>query len=132
MPKITANVATNMINSGLGTPASSGKLRIYTGTQPSTGGGALSGNTLLVEFALPSGVFPSATNGVLTAGTIPTAVASNTGTATWFRVFQSDGTTALVDGTVGTSGADLNLASVTITTGDTIAITSFTITMPQG
>lgn len=131
MPKITANVANNMINAGVGTPASSGKLAIYTGTQPSTGGGALSGNTLLVQFSLPSGVFPSASGGVLTAGSIPTAVAGNTGTATWFRLYQSDGTTTIVDGTVGTSGADLNLASTTITTGDTIAITSFTITMPQ-
>jgi hypothetical protein len=30
---------------------------------------------------------------------------------------------------VGTSGADLNLNSVTITTGATVAITAFTVTM---
>lgn len=129
-PRITAIVANTMLNSGLGTPANSGKLRIYTGTQPAAGGGALSGNTLLVEFPLPSTFAPSASAGTLTANAISAAVAAATGTATWFRMTQSDGSTVLLDGSVGTSGADLNIASTSINSGDTIAITSFTIGEP--
>lgn len=129
-PRITATVANAMLNSGLGTPAANGKLRLYTGTQPAAGGGALSGNTLLVEFPLPPTAFPSASAGTLTANAISAAVAAATGTATWFRLTQSDGATVLLDGSVGTSGCDLNIASTSINSGDTIAVTSFTIGEP--
>jgi hypothetical protein len=36
-----------------------------------------------------------------------------------------------MDGSVGTSGADLNLATTAIVAGADIAITSFTITMTE-
>lgn len=130
MPKLTTNCGNNMVNAGVSTPGNAGKIRVYTGTQPSTGGGSLSGNTLLVEFTLPNPAFGSASGGVITANTISAAVATNTGTATWFRMLQSDGTTVILDGTVGTSASDLNLTSTSITTGDTIAVTSMTVTMP--
>jgi hypothetical protein len=101
------------------------KLRIYDGTRPSTGGTA---TTLCAEFTLGSPFAPAASSAVLTA----TNPASTTGltscTASWFRIVKSDGTTHVLDGSVGTSGADLNLNTTTISNGVTVSITGFTIT----
>ena len=64
-------------------------------------------------------------SGPITAPSNVTAGA--TGTATWFRIVTS-GNTCVVDGTVGTSGANLNLATTSISSGATVSITSLTIT----
>jgi hypothetical protein len=70
-------------------------------------------------------------NGVITlSGTPLTVAASNTGTAGWFRMWKADGTTAVLDGSVGTSGAQINLNTTSITSGVNVSITSGTITMP--
>jgi archaellin len=53
--------------------------------------------------------------------------ADATGTASFFRCLDSNANVVL-QGTVGTSGADLNLNSVSITSGDNVAVTSFVIT----
>ena len=130
-PRITAATANTMLDSGIGTQADSGKLYIYSGTQPATGGGGLSGNTLLSTLTMGSDSFPSSSGGVLTANAITQdSSAAATGTAAWFRLTKSDTTTVLLDGSVGTSGADLNLNSVSITSGGTVSCTSFTITQP--
>jgi hypothetical protein len=54
--------------------------------------------------------------------------ADASGTASWFRLLKSDGTTIVMDGDVGTSGSDLNLNSTAITAGGTVSVTSFAIT----
>lgn len=105
--------------------AGAGFLRIYDGTRPATGGTA---TTLLAELTFSDPSFAAATGGVLTANSITDeASAPATGTATWFRVTDSDGN-AVLDGDVGTSGSDLNLNSTSITTGATVSVTSFVIT----
>jgi hypothetical protein len=104
----------------------SGKLRIYNGTRPATGGTA---TTLLAELTCNATFAPAASGGVLTLNAITQdASADATGTATWFRLVKSDGTTHVLDGDVGTSGSDLNLNSTSITSGATVSVTSFTIT----
>jgi hypothetical protein len=104
----------------------SGKLRIYSGTRPATGGTA---TTLLAELTCNATFAPAASGGVLTLNAITQdASADATGTATWFRLVKSDGTTHVMDGDVGTSGSDLNLNSTSITSGATVSVTSFTIT----
>lgn len=106
-------------------------LRIYSGTRPATGA-ALAGNTLLAELVLNNPAAPAATGGVLTLNAITADSSANaTGTATWFRIVQGDGTTFVLDGDVGTSGADLNLNTVSIVAGGPVNITSFTITAPN-
>jgi len=130
-PRIPATTANTALDAAIGVLADSGKLRIYDGTQPAAGGGALSGNTLLAELTMNADAFPSASGGVLTANAITQdSSADNTGTATWFRLLKSDGTTVLIDGSVGTSGADLNLNSVALTAGGTVSVTSLTFTLP--
>lgn len=129
--RIPATTANAMLDAGIGTLADLGKLRIYDGVQPAAGGGALSSNNLLAELVMAADAFPAASGGVLTAAAITAdSAADATGTATWFRLFKSDGTTVLYDGSVGTSGCDLNLNSVSLTVNGTVSVTSLTITMP--
>jgi hypothetical protein len=124
---------------GAAPQANAGKLRVYAGTQPTDANTALSGQTLLGEFTMAATAFPaSVASGTapnrlatLTANAIADITAVGTGTATWFRLLKSDGTTALMDGTVGTSGCDLNLTDVTITTNETMRVSSFTVSVPE-
>lgn len=104
----------------------SGVLRIYSGTQPATGGTA---TTILAELTMNATSFPSASGGVLTANAITQdSSANNSGTATWFRLLKSDGTTIVLDGTVGTSGADLNLVTTTLVATQPVQVSSFVLT----
>jgi hypothetical protein len=106
----------------------SGSLRIYSGTAPANVGAALSGNTLLAELALNSTFAPAASSGTLSLNQITQDTSANaTGEASFFRLLTSGGT-AIVQGTVGTSGADLNLNSVSISSGAAVSVTAFSIT----
>lgn len=102
---------------------SAGKLQIYDGTRPATGGTA---TTKLAEFTLGS-PFAAAASSASLSPTLPSNVTGlAAGTATWFRITTSGGT-AVIDGSVGTSGADLNLNTTTISVGVTVSVTSFSI-----
>jgi hypothetical protein len=128
--RLSANLANSLadaIDSFLG---NAGTIKIYTGTQPATADTAASG-TLLATFTLGSPGFGNASGGVITlSGTPLTVAAVATGTAGWFRIWKSDGTTAVLDGSVGTSGHQINLNTTSITSGVNVTITSGTITMP--
>jgi hypothetical protein len=102
-------------------------LNDYIGTNAATGSA-----TPLVEFTLDTPLGFTESGGVLTLDTSPalTEAADATGTAAFFRLFQDDGTTVVLQGSVGTSGAELNLNTTSITTGVNVTITSGTITMP--
>lgn len=102
-------------------------LRIYTGAQPASVAIAATG-TLLVSLPCSGTAFGAVASGALTANAIATTAAAATGTAGYFRLFKADGTTAAVDGSVGTSASDINLNSTSITSGQNVSITSFVIT----
>ncbi len=105
--------------------AGAGLFRIYNGTRPATGGAA---TTLLAELTFSDPSFPAASAGAMTANSITDDSSANaTGTASWFRLVDSDGT-FVCDGDVGTSGSDLNLNTVSITSGINVAVTSFQLT----
>lgn len=108
----------------------SGKVRIYTGAQPATPETAASG-TLLVELTLNATAFGAAAAGVLTANAITSGVAVATGTAGWFRLFQSDGTTAEHDGVCGVGSGELQMATLTIVAAAVISCSALTLTLPQ-
>ena len=119
--------------------ANAGKLRIYSGTQPTDANTAIGAQVLLAEFTMNATAFgASACSGTApnrvataTANSISNVTASATNTAAWFRLLKSDGTTVICDGSVGTSGCDLNLTDVTLTTGETCSVTSFTLSQPE-
>jgi len=101
-------------------------LRIYDGTRPATGGTA---TTKLAELTCNATFAPGASGGVLTLNAIASDTSADaTGTATWFRIVKSDGTTFVMDGNVGTSGSDMNFNSVSFTAAGSVAVSSFTIT----
>lgn len=101
-------------------------LRVYDGSRPATGGAA---TTKLAELTCNATFAPGAASGVLTLNAIAAdASADATGTATWFRIVKSDGTTHVMDGSVSTSGSDLNFNTTSIVAGANVAVTSFTIT----
>lgn len=101
-------------------------LRIYNGSRPATGGAA---TTLLAELTCGSPFAGAASGGVLTANAVASDESADaTGTATWFRIVASDGTTHVMDGDVGVGTGDLQLDSVSIVAGGTVAVTSFVLT----
>ena len=109
--------------------ANNGRLRIYGGTPPADANAALSGNTLLADLTLGATAFGAAANGVATANAITSdSSADATGTATFFRVMESDLTAVVFQGTVGVSGAELNLSSVSVIAGGPVSVTALTYT----
>jgi hypothetical protein len=119
-----ADVVCSLVNNGW--------LRIYDGAQPANSDGAISTQLLLAECRFASTAFASAVVGVATANAIAADVDINaTSTATWFRAFKSDGTTAVFDGSVGASGCDLNLNTPNLSIHGNLGIASFTYTQPR-
>lgn len=116
------------ITAGAGGSAS---LRFYSGTRPATNGAI---TTLLATLTCNATFAPAAsgtTDGAavtLTLNAITGANASATGTASWFRIYKSDGTTFVMDGDVGTSGSDLNMTTTSFVSGQPVAVSSFVIT----
>jgi len=124
-----SNAQLNVITTQLGASA---LLKIYDGTQPAGPSVSIGAQTLLGTLTCNATFAPGASAGVLTLNSITQdSAADATSTATWFRMTTSGGT-ALIDGTVGTSGADLNLNTTSIVTGGPIAVTSFTFSLPTG
>jgi hypothetical protein len=118
------NAQLNAITTAVG---NAGTLTIYCGTQPATGGSA---TTVAAVFTLGSPFAPSASSAVLSP-TITSSMSSGVAgvascSATWFRVATSGGT-QVIDGTVGTSGADLNLNTTSISVGVNVTIPTWTI-----
>lgn len=124
----------NAMLGALITPAASGLIRVYSGTRPADADAALSSNTLLAELTMNATAYPSASGGVLTANTVTSVAAVATGTASFVRVFQSNGTTAMYDMsiTVTGGGGEVQFATMSFVTGVVPSLTSFTITNPVG
>lgn len=115
------NARLDAITSAAGASAT---IKIYNGTRPATGGTA---TTLLATVTCNATFAPAASSGTLTLNSITSGTAVATGTATWFRLATSGGT-FVMDGDVGTSGADLNLNTTSIVSGATVSVTSAVIT----
>lgn len=130
-PSITTPSANAMLDAGIGTLADNGKLRLYAGTIPTNADTALAGNTLLCELTMAADSFPAASAATLTANAITAdASADATGTAAFFRLYKADGTTNLLQGSVGTATADMIINSTAIQAGAQVSVTSFVVTMP--
>ena len=104
-------------------------IKIFTGTIPTNCGTADTG-TVLATFAGNATQFGTASAAVLTVSAIANAVAGNSGTVGYFRVYPSAATTtnAVMQGTVGTTATDMIVTSATITSGQTCSFTSMTVT----
>ena len=108
-----------------------GLLRIYdaTGGVPASANVAISTQVLLAELTTGSPYAPAASGGVLTANAIAQDTSANaTGTAAFYRQFDSGGTNCIQQGIVGTSGQDLNLNTLSIVALGPVAVTSYVLT----
>jgi hypothetical protein len=94
-----------------------------------TGAGNLvimtSGAVEVATLVCSATAFGAAASGTATAAAISDDTSATGGTAALFK-FEDGDNTEIFRGSVGTSGADLNLSSVAIGAGDTVSITSFT------
>jgi hypothetical protein len=116
------------------------RVKIYSGVAPSSADDAE--GTLLVSIGSDAGdthchFLAAAVAGVLSkAADIWSGVAGATGTASYFRLVVntdtgvSSATEIRLQGTVGTSGADINMSGVTITSGATQTIDTWDLTQP--
>ena len=120
--------AANVKATAWGTAMNGGLIRIYQGAKPANGNAALGGATLLGELTFGNPAFGAAAAGLIVANAITKdSSADNTGTAQFYRLFKSDGTTPMGDGTCGVtgSGSDLEMPTVSITQLGEITCTGF-------
>jgi hypothetical protein len=124
-----SNAAANAACNAMAALANNGYLRIYDGTQAATADTALGSQVLLAELRFSATAFGNAVAGVATANSITADSSANaTGTASWFRVLGSDGSSVVYDGSVGTASADLILNTVAIVLGASVSVTALTLT----
>jgi hypothetical protein len=108
------------------TAGASPTLEIRSGAVPANCAAADSG-VVLATVILPADWMAAAAAGSKALfGTWQDAAADATGTAGHFRVKQ--GATCHIQGTVGTSGADMIVDSPSFTAGQTFNVTTFTLT----
>lgn len=135
MPSL-ATATRETLATTLGAECNSGFCRIYSGTRPTDANTALSGNTLLAELPFAATAFPGGTSDGVAAisANIADASADATGTASFARLFKSNGTTVVMDCSVTATGGggEIQLSSVSVVTGATVTITAFSITQPAG
>jgi len=127
-----SNAAANAEANALAALCNSGYIRIYDGSQPATADTALGAQVLLAELRFGATAFGAASAGVITANAITADASANaSGTASWCRILQSDGTTVVMDGTVGTATSNLIVSTTTITATVNVSCSSFTHTVAK-
>lgn len=147
-------LSTGLVNEMMGTAGKNfrellqnGWMDIYTGSQPVTADLVETGTKLCrisstCGTAVEDGLkFGTAASGILPIGTPAwQGVVAAAGVAGWFRYYGSSGTggatgsngTAIrFDGSIGVSGADLNLSHTSLTLSSILTITSVNITQPK-
>ena len=104
-------------------------LRLYTGAQPANCAAAASG-TLLAALTLPSDWQAAASSGSKAKSGTWSGTASATGTAAHYRIYDSTGTTCHEQGSVTATsdGGDLELDNTSITSGQTVTVSTWTYT----
>jgi hypothetical protein len=126
-----SNLAANAGADAIAALYNGGFIDFYDGTQPADAQTSVTTQVLLgsLTFSNPSSV--AAALGVAVANAITSVLCAASGTASWARVRKSDHTTAVVDFSVGTSGCDLNMNTVTFVAGGIISITRFEFTQKK-
>lgn len=125
--QLSTSVRNAMLDAIESTVGTAPILKIRSGAQPANCAASDTG-TVGATMTLPSDWLAAASSGAKAlSGTWQDASADASITAAHWRIYDSGGSTCHLQGSVGTSGADLNLDSVTITAGQSVTITSFTL-----
>lgn len=119
----------NMLDSFETTAGTTAQLRIYSGSVPATPATAASG-TLLVTMTLPSDWMAAASAGAKSKTGTWSGTGAAAGTAGYFRVLDSAGTTCHMQGTVTATGGggDMTLDNTSIASAQTITVNTFVLT----
>lgn len=121
-------VRNGMLDSIETTTGTAPLLRFYTGTKPTACSDAATG-TQLASFALPSDWLSAASAGSKTKLGTWSGTGSVAGTAGYFRILDSTGTTCHMQGSVTATGGggDMTLDNTSIANGQAITINSFSL-----
>lgn len=117
------------LDAGESTIGTTPVLKIFTGSAPANCGAANTG-TELVSIDLPSDWAAAASSGSKAKSGTWQDVGIGDGDAGHWRLYASNGTTCHMQGTCGASGsgADMILDNVSIATGQTVTVSTFTRT----
>lgn len=118
-----ATEAQNTRLSSIATLVASGFLDVYTGAQPANANSTVTG-TLLCSIAIGATPFTTPASGAMSNASTWSCTAGATGTAGYYVLYKSNHTSVELMGSVGTSGANLNLATTAISSGVTVSIAS--------
>lgn len=128
-----AVAATNAVVDLVDAGAGAGVVNIYAGSVPADLDTAISGQTLLVAATMADPAFgdavAGATSATATAASIAAVAAAASGTPSFFRVADSNGT-EVFQGTAGTSGTDM-LVDGDTAVGVNFTVSSLTYTHPE-
>jgi hypothetical protein len=131
-PKLS-DIAANAEVNALAALFDGGFLDLFDGVQPATADTALSGQTLLASLGFGTPAFGGGVAGVAAANPITAdADADASGTATWYRCFESDHATVIQDGSVGLNTSNLNMVNNVITIHTAVTVSSFVLTAQKG
>lgn len=118
---IWVNTAANI---GMG---NSGTIKVYSGSAPASADAAATG-TLLATFATSTTTWNAASGGASALASTLSVNASASGTAGYARFANSAGT-YVIQLSVGTSGADITMDSLSLTSGANTSITNATVSI---
>lgn len=118
----SATLRTNQVGQIQSTIATGGTLKIFSGAEPANCAAA-DPTGLLVAINLPS-TFLTSSGGATTISGTWSANASASGTAASFRMYDTGGTCHIQ----GNVTSDLVLNNTNIASGQTVTVTSFTVT----
>ena len=102
-------------------------LRMYTGAAPANCAAATTGSTV-VSMTLPSDWLAGASSGAKAKSGTWAGTATTSGTVGYYRIFESTATTCHIQGSVSTSGAEINLDNNIVNSGQVVTISTYTIT----
>ena len=119
------NARLDAIETAVGTGA---VLKLRTGAPPASCAAADSG-TVIISYTLASDWAAAAASGSKSFSNTPiSGAATASGTLGHYRLYASDGTTCHMQGTVATSGGDMTVDNTSVNNGQTVQVTSWSIT----
>jgi hypothetical protein len=102
-------------------------LKLFTGAQPANVAAANSGAELC-SMNLPADAFAAAASGVKAKSGTWSGTGIAVGDAAHYRIYKNDGTTCVVQGSVGEGSGDLSLDNDSIAVGQAVAVSSYSLT----
>lgn len=122
------NARLDTFESTIGTSA---VLKLWPGAVPANCAAADAAGPVIASMTLPSDWMAAASGGTKAlSGTWEDTSADNAGTVAHFRIYASDGTTCHMQGTVTATGGggDMEIQNTSVTAGQAITVTAFTLT----